>query len=286
MSSPALILPRNFNKDKLIISEDIIVPKNKGSGGSTNVSVRYGDQNTVLKIQTEKMYVPWGFSPSTMNQAPNTPVSKYKVQLSFRGENEGKVGSRIADLRKCISQMDEKLLDVAFRNKEKWWGAKAWGTKSKKTKESFEEENVYSCISYSNDPQYADTMVIGMRMETKNGNTRPKSSFFFDKNGNKMTWDEVKDLKQFYAKCSFTVSGAWISKSLKKIGFFVNLSQMQIFPGESSNSKMNFLTYSDDEGEDEEENVDDDFEDDELGSEGEIDVHIGDDGAVLPDEDD
>ena len=112
-----VILPKQIDVSKLKYSE----VKQMKSGAKT-VYINYG--NDKLTIQTPALYLPYGISPpySEKEKKDDKPVEKVvpgsALDVSFRGMDEN---DKINQLYNKLKELENKIVDDAFENRELWF---------------------------------------------------------------------------------------------------------------------------------------------------------------------
>ena len=117
MSTP--ILPKNINTANFKYSEVKTL-----TSGAKSVYINYGTGK--LRIQTPVMYLPYGVNEGGFEDK-NAKIDprkgekkdkKYDLTLSFKGHDENpKIESFLAKLK----EIESKVIDVAFENRQPWF---------------------------------------------------------------------------------------------------------------------------------------------------------------------
>lgn len=247
----SVLIPRKVNVEKVELGNELKPMSNVS--GLYSIPFKYNGSK-ILEIQTPKMKAPFGASEGMNNNG------KYSLDLSFEGEGtDTKEGIRMNDLRKVISELDHLLSKKCFENPE-WLKIK---NNKGKTVETYMEDYLSSSIKPPKDEdreKYSDRFKISI--PCKDGRAYDFIRFFdMNVSGKEINWDEFLTMKGFYARCIFKISGAWVSPSLKKFGYFVKLERLQYSPGEGL-SGTSFQTYdSDSESENEGDEIEDEIDD-------------------------
>jgi len=114
MSTP--ILPKNINVSYFKYSEPKIL-----TSGAKSVYINYGTGK--LRIQTPVMYLPYGVSEGGFEDK-NAKVDSTKkdkksdLTLSFKGHDEN---SKIEAFLTKLKEIESKVIDDAFENREPWF---------------------------------------------------------------------------------------------------------------------------------------------------------------------
>lgn len=251
----AVSFPRKVNVEKLNLTGEVKEMKGKGL---TIIPFDYNGEKSIV-IQTPKMKVPFGISEGMENSGT------FHVELSFDGESgDSKEAKRMRELRTCIEKLNTKLVETCHGHPE-WFKGKI---KKGKDQDYYEEELFANSIKSPKEEykdKYSDRFKI--KIPTKDGIVSDYVGFYTDKK-KKLTWEEVSAMKGFSAMCLFKITGAWVSPSLKKFGYFIKLVQMQVFPGESirefSIQKYDSDSDSDDSGNESESDLDENIESDDA----------------------
>ena len=112
-----VILPKQIDVSKIKYSE---VKQMKS--GAKSVYINYG--NDKLTIQTPALYLPYGISPpySEKEKKDDQPVEKVvpgsALDVSFRGMDEN---DKINQLYNKLKELENKIVDDAFENRELWF---------------------------------------------------------------------------------------------------------------------------------------------------------------------
>jgi hypothetical protein len=114
MSTP--ILPKNINVSNFKYSEPKIL-----TSGAKSVYINYGTGK--LRIQTPVMYLPYGVSEGGFEdknaKVDNTKKDKkFDLTLSFKGHDEN---SKIEAFLTKLKEIESKVIDDAFENREPWF---------------------------------------------------------------------------------------------------------------------------------------------------------------------
>ena len=245
--SNQVILPRKVDASKVSFGDD---KEEMSVKGVYSVPFMYGDEKALI-IQTPKMFAPFGLSEG-MNEN-----GKYTVELSFSGENTTDVdpklqkeAKRMKEFRKCIGELNDKLVETVHKHPE-------WLKLKKTSKEKLISDHLSSSIRVSKDDEektYDDRFKCSI--PCKDGKKQSYVEFTKD-SGETLSWDEVIGTKMFSAICIVRITGAWVSTGLKKFGFFIKVAHMQVTP--SAIKPLTIQVYDSDlEDDDDDDSGDDD----------------------------
>jgi hypothetical protein len=219
-----VLLSKEFKSDKLTFSE---YQQNKDSAtGSVKLGYRIkSSEPDRLIIQSARMRVPFGITNN--EKYADGKKLKWSIQLSFDNEHSD---PRIASFRKCITDLDNAVIQKGFEN---------CGTWLKNTKHTLDSirmayASALKVCSESKAGKYADTIKVSIPWDTsvdeETGKERDQPSSwveFFDENGNEVTWEYV--VPNCEVKVVFSVPGVWCSPGIRMFGTNFKLVQMQVF---------------------------------------------------------
>ena len=121
MSSP--VLPKNINVKNLRYSDVKTLQSGAKAVYINYINTENGSSNSgKLRIQTPVMYVPYGIGEGFEDKNAKVEVSKtgkkYDITLSFKGSEEN---PKIEMFLKKIKEIEAKIIDDAFENREPWF---------------------------------------------------------------------------------------------------------------------------------------------------------------------
>jgi hypothetical protein len=247
--------PRKVNVEKLVLGDEA---KPMKVTGLFNIPFSYNGENSLI-IQTPKMKAPFGITEGMNNNG------KFSIELSFDGEKgETKDAKRMVELKTCMQSLNAKLVETCFKHPE-WLKLK---NNKNKSCESYCDEYLASSIRPPKEEfkdKYADRFKISIPFDSRTGKSSDYVEFY-NQDKKRISWDDVSGMKGFSAMCLYKISGAWVSPSLKKFGYFIKLVQMQLFPNETIRG-LSMLKYgsdsdSDNESEDEDDGLDEEVDSD------------------------
>lgn len=209
----SICLPRDVNVDEHV---SIGTLKTLQSGGKMGyVSNKEGK----LIFQTPEMYAPFGHS-EWVNE--NDGSKKYDIQLSFKDIDSRETLQQLKDF---LEQIDNKVVDEALANSQKWFGKKY---KNKEVVAALFNESV----KYYKDPE------TGERSDKYPANYKLKLPYrdgefkveVYDGNRNKI---DINSVQTKGAKITALVecSGVWVIGG--KFGISYKTLQLQIKPRET-----------------------------------------------------
>ena len=234
MSSP--ILSRKVQTSKIaFFDEPKILPN-----GMSILNYTY-DGGKTLSIQTPKMFAPFGVSQYNGD-------GKFPISLSLVGADSDrtlKEMKRIDEFGACIRSVEDTLIDLVHKNQKKWFGFK-----KEKSREVLVSEHLSSLIKTGKQKDdgtcYNDTVKVTVK--------EPVQAYL--KTGEEMTFEELTEESMFDSICVIKITGAWVSKSLKKFGFFTKLQYVQVTPKEKQSLEL--VMDSEDSDDEEVEDLDED----------------------------
>ncbi len=229
-------LSKNVQTSKIEFFDELKVLPN----GMSILNYAY-DGGKTLSIQTPKMFAPFGVSDYNGD-------GKFSISLSLVGADSNrtlKEMKKIDEFGTCIKSVEDTLIDIVFKNQKKWFGFK-----KEKSREVIVSEHLSSLIKIGKQKDdgtcYNDTVKISVK--------QPVQSYL--KSGEEMTFEELTEEIMFDSICVIKITGAWISKSLKKFGFFTKLQYVQVTPKERQSLEL--VVDSEDSDSEEVEDLDDD----------------------------
>tara|TARA_E500000178_G_scaffold147081_1_gene146745 strand:+ start:4109 stop:5089 length:981 start_codon:yes stop_codon:yes gene_type:complete len=116
-------LPSNIDVSKLTVSKPNVL-----SNGAKLIYVNYDGIKSKFKIQTPKMYVPFG-----LNEYTEGPYPKYSLNMSYREtdlerviddterKREEKNNTKIRALHDKMLEIEDRILDLATENATTWF---------------------------------------------------------------------------------------------------------------------------------------------------------------------
>jgi hypothetical protein len=260
MPAPQVLLPRKVETSKIIVKDE---RKEMRHPGSYSIPFSYGEEG-VLIIQTPKMAAPFGIGDAMGND--KSEIKKYSIDLSFHGENANSTdpkiqreAKRMKEFRKCIGELNDKLIDIVYKHPE-WVKCK----NKKITRGEFVDEYFSNSIrsptvsEKNKDKDYSDTFKCSIPFDNSTGDKPHYVEFTDSETHEQLSWNDVYGQKFFHAICIIRVTGAWVSPSLRKFGYFIKLAHMQYTPGAQRTLKIQ--TYDSDESGDEAEAEEEEIE--------------------------
>tara|TARA_B110000858_G_scaffold123558_1_gene140891 strand:- start:1851 stop:2831 length:981 start_codon:yes stop_codon:yes gene_type:complete len=251
----SVILPKQIDVSKLKYSE----VKQMKSGAKT-VYINYGNEK--LTIQTPSLYLPYGISPpySEKEKKDDQPAEKVipgsALDVSFRGMDEN---DKIKQLYNKLKEIENKIVDDAFTNRELWF------------KDDFDNNKAFCkklfspIIKIDKDPntgkelgKYPPTFKAKIPFDLK---TEQCTMDCYDmQNGELDINDVFKRLKGAKVVMIVQLTGLWMAGGKYGCSWKVCTSKFQL----SQNVKVTFIKDSDEEEEEEEEEDDIDFLPDDI----------------------
>jgi hypothetical protein len=266
MSASQVLLPRKVESSKIVVKNE---RKEMSNPGSYSIPFSYGDENAMI-IQTPKMSAPFGIGDGMGNE--KSDLKKYSIDLSFNGENTDssdkklqKEAKRMKEFRKCIEDLNDKLIDVVYSHLD-WVKCK----NKKITRKDFADEYFSNSIKTpvltekNKDKEYSDTFRSSIPFDNKTKDKPHYVEFTDSETNSQLEWKDVYGQKYFTAICIVRITGAWVSPSLRKFGFFIKLAHMQYTA--SAQRPLKIQMYDSDMSDDDSDEVEseDDIGDDEL----------------------
>jgi len=183
------------------------------SGGKMSFVSNAGKK---LVFQTPEMYGPFGVS-EWVNE--NDGSKKYDLQLSFKDIEDRKT---LQQLKKFLDEIDEKVIDEAFKNSQKWFGKKY---KSKEVVSALFNESV----KYYKDPETGDRSDkypanYKLKLPCRDGEFKVEA---YDNKKNKIDIS-TSDTKGARITALVECSGVWVIGG--KFGVSYKCIQLQIKP--------------------------------------------------------
>ena len=239
-----VILPKQIDVSKLKYSE---VKQMKS--GAKSVYINYG--NDKLTIQTPALYLPYGISPpySEKEKKDDQPVEKVvpgsALDVSFRGMDEN---DKIKQLYDKLKEIENKIVDDAFTNRELWF------------KDDFDNNKAFCkklfspIIKIDKDPntgkelgKYPPTFKAKIPFDLK---TEQCTMDCYDMQNEELNINDVfKNLKGAKVVMIVQLTGLWMAGGKYGCSWKVCTGKFQL----SQNVKVTFIKDSDEDVEDDEE---------------------------------
>jgi hypothetical protein len=106
------MLPNELDTSKLKFSD----VKTLDNGGKI-MYVNYGENKSQIYMQTPKM--PLQFDASYFSESSDS--GKFSCKVSFNDSDNSDINA----FKKCVEELDEKLIDEAVKNSKKWFSGKS-----------------------------------------------------------------------------------------------------------------------------------------------------------------
>lgn len=219
-------LARNIEATKIDFSPELkVLPNNMQV-----INYRY-DNGKTLEIQAPEMFVP--FPVSDYNQD-----GKFNINLSLDTTDEKnsiKKARRIEEFKIAMQSVNDTLIDLVHKNQKVWF---KW--KKNKTREQLVEDHFSNPIKFGKERSdgtgnYTDLFRVSVK---------PDKLSIVTKNGGTLEFDELVKESMYDCVCIFKITGAWVSPSLKKFGWFTRCSLIRVSP--STRTPIEFQTYDSD----------------------------------------
>ena len=165
-----------------------------------------------------------------------------------------------------MDDLNKVLVDLVVENQKEWFKLK-----KKKAREDIVEEMFSSSIRPPKEEkraEYSDTFKITVPYNIEKKCKEDYVEFSSSETKESLKWEDVFEQKGFQAVCIFRITGAWVSQSLKKFGYFIKLAHMQVTP--SARRALTIQTYDSDTDESDDGNDDLDDLDGKVDEESEV----------------
>lgn len=268
MSASQVILPRKFEASKFTVKDE----RKEMSHGSSSLSLSYDGANALV-IQTPKMSAPFGIGDGPGNKEPGEKLMKYSMDLTFTGENDNsddpklqREAKRMKEFRKCMEDVNNKLIDVVYAHPE-WIKCKT----KKISRQDFIDEHFCNSIRGPNmeNPKnvgkdYPDTFKCKIPFDNEKNDKPGYVQFTNSETKENVSWNDLYGTKYYHAICIVRITGAWLSPSTKKFGYFIKLAHMQFTPSPQQELTIQSYDSDDPESGSDSDNVESDDEIDDL----------------------
>ena len=257
MSSP--VLPKNINVKNLRYSDVKTLQSGAKAVYINHINTENGSSSSgKLRIQTPVMYVPYGIGEGFEDKNAKVEVSKtgkkYDITLSFKGSEEN---PKIDMFLKKLKEIESKIIDDAFENREPWFKDDYDGQKT------FVARMFSPIVKVDKDKQtgkvvgkYPPTIRIKLPYDTEN-NKFNFNSFTMDGSPLDLV-DYITKLKAGKAQLIIELNSLWFAAGKFGCTWKLITGKFQC----SVNNTISFIEDSDTEKADEKDEKDEEEEDD------------------------